>query len=342
VQKGSFVVKIKLLNLAIVFVALFLQIDAEAQTRSRSTAPAAPSLMASLPESDAVAQVKMNQLLNEAMPRILANNPARLSELNASLDKFKDRTGLDPRMFQQVALGVRFTYPSEGVTKVETVALANGTFSAPAMVAAGRVASNGKYREEKYRDKTIYIFTLEENIRLLGMFDMKLAELAAAPIDSNILALGDPAGVRHLIDASRLRKQTNTELIALASRDPNAVIGFGANVNEQLIGNLDIGNAPIATDLGTLRQVYGSVGTTQSDLQLFLAARAVDAQAAKNLGDTLEGLKQFGALLVGRLSGAKGVVAKSALSNMKIVAAANELQIRTTVAQAEIGPLFGN
>jgi hypothetical protein len=342
VQKGSFVVKIKLLNLAIVFVALFLQIDAEAQTRSRATAPAAPSLMASLPESDAVAQVKMNQLLNEAMPQILANNPARLSELNASLDKFKDRTGLDPRMFQQVALGVRFTYPSEGVTKVETVALANGTFSAPAMVAAGRVASNGKYREEKYRDKTIYIFTLEENIRLLGMFDIKLAELAAAPIDSNILALGDPAGVRHLIDASRLRKQTNTELIALASRDPNAVIGFGANVNEQLIGNLDIGNAPIATDLGTLRQVYGSVGTTQSDLQLFLAARAVDAQAAKNLGDTLEGLKQFGALLVGRLSGAKGVVAKSALSNMKIVAAANELQIRTTVAQAEIGPLFGN
>jgi len=332
----------KLLNLAILFVALFLQIDAQAQTRSRATAPAAPSLMASLPESDAVAQVKMNQLLNEAMPRILANNPVKLSEVNASIDKFKDRTGLDPRMFQQVALGVHFTYPSEGVTKVETVALANGSFSAAAMVAAGRVASNGKYREEKYHDKTIYIFTLEENIRLFGMFDMKIAELAAAPIDSNILALGDPAGVRNLIDASRLRKRTNTELIALASRDPNAVIGFGANVTEQLIGNLDIGNAPIATDLRTLRQVYGSVATTQSDLELFLAARAVDAQAAKNLGDTLEGLKQFGALLVGRLSGAKGVVAKSALSNMKIVAAANELQIRTTVAQAEIGPLFGN
>ena len=61
------------------------------------------------------------------------------------------------------------------------------------------------------------------------------------------------------------------------------------------------------------------MGTTERDLQLFLAARAVNAEAAKNLGDTLEGLKQFGALLVGRLSGAKGVLAKSALSNMKIV-----------------------
>jgi hypothetical protein len=335
-------VKTRLLTLAIVFVALFSQLEATAQTRNRNTTPAAPTLLASLPESDAVAQVKVKQLLSEAMPRIFASNPARLSEVNASIDRFKDRTGLDPRMFEQVALGVRFTYPSEGVMKAQTVALANGTFSAAAMVAAGRIASNGKYREEKYQDKTVYIFIVDENVKLLGLFDMRIGELAAAPIDTNTLALGDPAGVRSVIDAGRSRKRVNAELIALASRDPNAVIGFGSNVTEKLIGNLDIGNAPIAADLRTLRQVYGSVGTTESDLQLFLAARAVNAEAAKNLGDTLEGLKQFGALLVGRLSGAKGVLAKSALSNMKIVADANELQIRTSVAQAEVGPLLGS
>ena len=331
-----------LLTLAIVFIALTSQLEAKAQTRGRNTPAAPPSLMSSLPESDGVAQIKVKQLLDEAMPRIFAGNPAKLSEVNASIDRFKDRTGLDPRMFQQVALGVRFTYPAEGVTKVQTVALANGSFSAAAMVAAGRVASNGKYREEKYQDKTIYIFTLDENLKLLGLFDLRINELAAAPLDTNILALGDPAAVRSAIDASRSRKRANAELIALASRDPNAVIGFGSNVTEQLIGNLDIGNAPIAADLRTLRQVYGSVGTTTNDLQLFLAARAVNAQAAKNLGDTLEGLKQFGALLVGRLSGAKGVLAKSALTNMQIVSQANELQIRTTVPQADVGPLLGN
>jgi len=335
-------VKRILLTLAIVFIALTSQLEAKAQTRGRNTPAAPPSLMSSLPESDGVAQIKVKQLLDEAMPRIFAGNPAKLSEVNASIDRFKDRTGLDPRMFQQVALGVRFTYPAEGVTKVQTVALANGSFSAAAMVAAGRVASNGKYREEKYQDKTIYIFTLDENLKLLGLFDLRITELAAAPLDTNILALGDPAAVRSAIDASRSRKRANAELIALASRDPNAVIGFGSNVTEQLIGNLDIGNAPIAADLRTLRQVYGSVGTTTNDLQLFLAARAVNAQAAKNLGDTLEGLKQFGALLVGRLSGAKGVLAKSALTNMQIVSQANELQIRTTVPQADVGPLLGN
>lgn len=336
--------KSKLLNLAVILLAISssLVVEARAQTRTRNTTPAASSLMASLPESDAVAQVRVKRLLNEAMPQILAGNPAKLSEVNASIDRFKDRTGLDPRMFEQVALGIRFTYPSEGVTKLQTVALANGSFSSAAMMAAGRVASNGKYREEKYQDKTIHIFTLEENIRLLGVFDFRISELAAAPLDGNTLALGDPAAVRGVIDVSRLRKRANAELITLASRDPNAIIGFGGNMSEQLVGNLDIGNAPIAADLKTLRQVYGSVGTTERDLELFLAARAVNAHAAKNLGDTLEGLKQFGALLVGRLSGARGVLAKSALSNMTIVTAANELQLRTSVTQADVGPLLGN
>ncbi|HEU5132289.1 MAG TPA: hypothetical protein VFT26_09310, partial [Pyrinomonadaceae bacterium] len=191
-------------------------------------------------------------------------------------------------------------------------------------------------------DKTVYIFTVDENLKLLGLFDVRIGELAAAPLDANTLALGDPAGVRSVIDAGRSRKQANADLIALANRDPNAVIGFGSNITEQLVASLDFGNAPIANDLRSLRQAYGSVSTTETDLQLFIAARAVNAQAAKSFGTSLEGLKQLGSFFVGRLSGAKGVVAKSALSNMTIVADANELHIRTSVAQAEVGPLLGN
>ena len=333
------------LNFALVLVAVLglLPLHAAAQqARNRNASAAAGSLMASLPASDAVAQVKVKQLFSDALPRILAGNPARLAQVNASVEEFKTRTGLDPRMFDQIALGAKFTYPGEGITKVQTVALARGSFNAAAMVAAGRVAANGKYREEKYEGKTIHVFTLDETIRLLGVFDFRIAELAAAPLDANTLALGDIAGVRSVIDVNRSGRRANAELIALASRDPNAVIGFGANMSEQLISNIDIGNAPIATDLAKLRQVYGSVGTTEKDLELFLAARAVNAEAAKSLGDTIEGLKQFGALLVGRLSGARGVLAKSALTNLTIVTNANELQIRTAVPQADVGPLMGN
>ena len=336
--------KKKVLNLAIIVLALCSAQALTAQTRTRNTAAPASAvspLFNSLPESDAVAQVKLRQLLNEALPQIFANNPTRLAEINASIESFKTRTGLDPRMFDQVALGARFSFPSEGVTKVQTVALANGSFTPAAMIAAGRIATSGNYREEKYQGKTIYIFKLDQDVRLLGFFDFRIHELAATPLDNNVLALGDEAAVRAVIDAGRARKRANPELIALASRDPNAVIGFGANLSAQLIKNLDV-NPAIAADLTTLRQVYGSVATTQKDLNLFLAARAVNAEAATNLGQTLEGLKQLGSMFVGRLSGAKGVLAKSALANMQIVTAANELQIRTAVPQADVGPLMGN
>ena len=83
--------------------------------------------MSSLPESDAVARVKVKRVLDEVMPKVLANNPAKLAEVNASIANFKTKTGLDPRQFEEVALGVRYTYPSEGVTKLVTAALARGT-----------------------------------------------------------------------------------------------------------------------------------------------------------------------------------------------------------------------
>ena len=316
-----------------------------AQTRRRvssaSQSKSAPSLLASLPESDAVATVRVNRLLSDVMPRILANNPAKVAELTANIENFKTRTGLDPRSFDEVVLGIRYTYPSDGVTKLITAALAKGTFSAGAMVAAGRLAANGKYREEKYQGKPVYIFDLDESIRVFGVIDLKIRELAASPLDANTLALGDPTSIHSVIDASAGRNRANAELISLASRDPNAVIGFGGNISQQLLQNLDINNASVVGDLSGLRQAYGSIGANERDVEVFIGAKTVNNDAARNLGDTLEGLKQFGALFVGRLAGPKGVLAKSALSNLKIVTQANELQIRTAVAQADIGPLVG-
>jgi hypothetical protein len=325
----------------ILTISACLQIDVYAQTRARNSTQQVPSLLASLPESDGVAQVKIKRLLNEVMPQVLANSPGKLAEANANIERFKSRTGIDPRAFEQLALGVRYNYPSEGITKVKSVVLASGAFNPAAIVAAGRVAANGKYREEKYQGKTIYVFDLEEEIKFLGLFAFKVRQLAAAPLDANTLALGDLEAVRGAIDVSRGRKRANAELISLASRDPNAVIGFGSNISPSLLKNFDIGNAAIESDLAAVRLVYGAMGATEKDVDLFIGARTLNADTAKNLSDTLEGLKQLGTIFIGRLTGAKGVLAKSALTNLKIVTQANELQIRTAVAHADIAPLMG-
>lgn len=327
------------LGLSLAFIALS-NIGLAQRNRTAAAAKKVPTLLSSLPPSDAVALVKVNRVLDEALPKLLAENPAKLAEVNAELAKFAAQTGLDPRSFDQIALGLSYKYPSEGVTKISTVAIARGTFNAGAIVAAGRMAANGKYVEQKYQGKTIYLFTLDRQIRLLGLWDLKMGDLAVASLEGNTLALGNLESVRSVIDANKNRKHPNPELIALASRDPNAILGFGGNVSETLLQNLSISNGTVARELTAVRQVYGSLGMTSTDLELLMAARTVDQYAAKNLGDTVEGLKQFGALFINRLSAAKGTLARTALNNLKITTQGNELQIRTAVAQSQVAPLM--
>ena len=308
--------------------------------RTAPAAKTAPSLLTDLPQSDAVALVNVRQLLDQAVPKILAENPAKVAEVNAEIQKFKTKTGIDPRSFDQLALGMRYSYPATGITKIETVALARGTFNAAAFVAAGRIAANGKYREEKYQGRTIYVFSLDQQMKIFGLLNIKVHDLAVTALTGNVLALGTPDAVRSAIDASKRRRGLNTDLIALATRDPNAVIGFGGNVTPGLISSLRLSNEAIARDIATIRQVYGAVGVTDKDVETFLAARTVNANSAKNLSDTLEGLRQLGAFFVSRMPAAKGTVARTALDNLKITTQGNELQIRTAVAQAEIAPLL--
>jgi hypothetical protein len=315
--------------------------SAFAQTRRATPKPAVSGVTAVLPASDAIAIVKVRRLLDDAMPKLLAGSPTKLAEVNAQIEQFRTRTGIDPRSFDEMAFGLRYTYPAEGVTKLNTVAIASGSFSAGAMVAAGRIAASGKYQEQQYHGKSIYIFSLDQQIKLFGVLDLKITDLAVSPLDANTLALGDLKSVRDTIDAKRGSGRTNAELIALASRDPNAIVGFGGNFSPELRKNLSITNDAIAKDLTAVRQVYGSVGVSEKNLEMLVAARTVDEFSARNLGNTIEALKQFGALLVNRLPAAKAALARSALNNLKITNQDNELQIRTAVAQTEIAPLLG-
>ncbi|PYS60063.1 MAG: hypothetical protein DMF76_14835, partial [Acidobacteria bacterium] len=213
---------------------------------------AAADALSYLPASDAIALIDVRRLLNQTLPRILAQDPAKLAQANAEVEKFKARTGIDPRSFDRVVLGTRYTYPSPNVTKLETVVIAHGTFDAKALVAAGRIAANGKYREEKYQGATIVVISINDQMKLFGFWNMKVSELAVCGLDSNTLAIGDLGTVRAAIDAGK-KGRASADLITLATRDPNAVIGFGANVPSALLANLNVGNDTVAKDAKSIR-----------------------------------------------------------------------------------------
>jgi hypothetical protein len=328
------------ITLAFVLVALLSGFGAGSTARKSATNFAPPAdVLSYLPASDGIALIDVRRLLNETMPRILAGDPAKLAQANAEVDKFKTRTGIDPRAFDRVVMGTRFTYPSPRVTKLETVAIAHGTFDARALTAAARIAANGKYREEKYRGATISIITVNDQIKLFGVWDMRISDLAVCALDANSLAIGSVSTVRAAIDAGKSGK-ASAELAALAARDPKAVLGFGANLPKELMTNLSVGNDTIAKDASSIRQVYGSIGSTETDVSLMLVARTDSADAANNLNDTVTGLKQLGGLFIGRMAPDRKALAQAALDNLKITTRGTELEIRTQVAAANLASVI--
>ena len=249
-------------SIALAFVVLTLGFgygSGSAQRKPASNTAPPADILSYLPPSDGIALIDVRRLMNETLPRIMAGDPVKLVAANAEIEKFKTRTGIDPRSFDRVVLGMRYTYPTPKVTKLETVAIARGTFDAKALSAAARIAANGKYREEKYRGATILIITVKDQMKLFGVWDMRINELAVCAVDPHSLAIGTVANVRAAIEAG-LKGRAGADLAALATRDPKAVVGFGANVPKELMASLNVGNDTIAKDANAIRQVYGSIG----------------------------------------------------------------------------------
>lgn len=315
-----------------------------------------------LPASDAVVTADVNRVLNDALPRAFSNDKTKMTQINADIDRFKTRTGVDLRSIERVALGVRFrelngdgaqakrtetaqgAAPAAGPTRMETVAIARGTFNADVIVTAGRLAAKDKYRTEKYAGKSIYIFTLDDQMKLFGLFNMKLSDVAISVLDTHTLAIGQLARVREAIDASQGRGRVGAELTGLATRNPNAIIGFGANVPPSAmreLGVLGIDTDEISKNIASIRQVYGSIGMTTSGFDMTAVARTDNPQAAKGLNDTISAAREFAAPLVSQFlrNEAKAKLVRNTLDSLKVTTTGNELQIRLEVAQSDLSTL---
>jgi hypothetical protein len=271
---------------------------------------------------------------------VFAADPAKLAQINSEIDKFKTETGIDARAFNRVVVAARYTHPTPTVTKLEPVAIATGTFNSSALTTAARFAAKGKARDEKYRGATITILTINDQMKLFGLWNMRVQDLAIAALNGNTLAVGTPANVRAAIDAGRTPRRDSADLVGLATRDPQAVIGFGGNIPPAVWASLDLGTEQIAQDASSIKQAYGFVGTTATDVSLTLVARTDTPAAAKNLGDTLIGLKQLAGFMLMRMSADKRALAQGALDNLKINASGNEIEIHTQVAAASLASVI--
>lgn len=310
-----------------------------ARTKSAPAAAAAPFDM--LPPSDLVAFVNVKRLITEAAPKVFADSPEKLAEFNAEIDGLKTRTGIDARSFDSIAVGMRYQNPAAGVTTADTVVVAQGSFDAGALLAAGRLVAKGKYQEQKYKDATVYVFGVNDQVSVPGLMNLRVRELAVVRLGPNALAFGELPAVRAALDARGSRPgAANADLVRLATRQPGALMGFGANVPPSLSKGVTLPSDELNRLLGSIRQAYGSVGTNAGGFDLTAIARTEKADDAKTLSETLTQLKQVASVFSGQLSAELSKLAQGTLDTMKISAEGNETSVSFRLHQADISTLL--
>jgi hypothetical protein len=317
-------------------------LSAGAQRRTNTPAPqtaAAPAWAAPLPASDAVLVADMRRLLTEAVPRVFDNDAKRVADVNADIEQFRQRTGIDARQFDAVAVGARLVQPREGVTKVDhMVAVARGKFDAAAVVAAGRTAAGGRLAEQKHAGKTLYVFSLNDQLKLFGLVKMRVRDLGMAVLDPTTLAVGEPEAVRAAIDAQAGRGAVDKALLNTA-RQPGALIGFAGNVPEGAFKDIDTGLPEVDRSLASIRRFHGSVGMSGTGFQLQTILVTPSAQDATRLRGTIDAVRSVAPALIS-MAGERAQLAKGAIQNIKVTAQGTDVQLRLDLAQSELAAIM--
>lgn len=321
-------------------------------------------LAAQLPASDAVMTVDVKRLFADAMPQILSGNQPMLSKIIADIDELKNKTGFDLRQFEQLAFGVATTKnAANGELDFQPVILARGAFNANALIAVGRTAAKGKYREEKVGDRSIFVFSPRQLLPTAPppaagspkaqakktqsvferavdkMFDNLSREIAVTAFDDGTLAIGSQARVRQTLGASG---RVGADVLSLINRRPNAVAAVGLKLPEGVSSLLPAGldNDEIGKNLDAIRYLAAAFDTGDGTASVSIAAKTLAAEQAKSLQEQIEGLQSLGKMFIGGGKGADKQVFARMIDNLKIARAANEVTLDLQVSQADVNILL--
>ena len=309
-------------------------------------------LVAILPASDVVVSLDAKRFFVDGLPRILASNQPVLAEINSSLENIKSSLGIDPRQFDQVAVGLATKQISPKEIDFDPVVIARGNFPAGALVSVVKLASNGTYREEKIGTRTVYVFSAKDlaqknapkvsNSKIAAMFQRMLngltKEVAVTSIDSNTIAFGSLPRVRQTVEAKTHPEIALTNLLA---RKPAAILTFAAKTPEGMSKFVPLDNDELGKNLDSIRYLSGSMDITESAAVVNFMARTVRSEQAASLLDTLSGLQMVGKAFLGGARGADKQVYARMIDNVKFAQAGNEVTLDLSVPQSDIDILVG-
>ena len=308
-------------------------------------------LAALLPASDGVITVDVKRFFASALPQVLSGKKAMLDDINAKIDDFKAKTGIDARQFEQIAVGVTTKMVAPKNMDFDAVVLARGSFNANAIAATVKFASNGKFREEKIGDRVVYVFSPKDfadknkpNTTQSGdaqkFFDNILGKLpqdfAVTVYDNSTLAFGSLGRVRETLEA---KARVNSQLLSLVNRKPASVVSFAANLPNGMSDFVSLGDDELGQNINSIRQVSGALDVVGENTLLSIVAKTADAKSAEGLQKNLTDLREVGKVLLGSSKGADKKVYARMLESAKISFKGDEVMLDLQVPQSDINVL---
>lgn len=309
-------------------------------------------LLSRLPVSDMAMTIDAKRLLEVGLPQVLASNPLMLGDINAKLNEIKEKTGIDLRQFDRVAIGFSASTREDKTTDIGPMILAHSKSDAASLVEIAKLGGDGTFREDTIGGKKVYIFDAEKmvneaksktgNSSISGLLDSALnglnREMAVTSLEGDILAIGSVRQMRSMLEE---KTTISAEVQALVNRKAGSIICFGGIVPDGLSKVIEIDDDLLGKRLDSIRKVAGFFDISRGTASVWIGAETVDAAQAKDLRASLVDLQELGKLLLSNSKGADKRVYVRMIDGAKITQSGNEVALDIRVAQADIDVLVG-
>lgn len=292
-----------------------------------------------LPVSDALLVLDLNRVKSDVVPRLLVGEPDTRALVIAPPNP-KTIDLLDPRAVQRLVVGFRFTNPQneKSPTDFEVVTVAQSSEAAQLSTLI-QSRGSGKYREEHYGGKLLYITQLEQTELKAEATATSSDETAWAivALDANTLVFGQPGYVRSSIDVNTGKGPTvSTELVATVRRNSKALLSAAGLLPPSFnFAGQTLVNSDLTHMLSSLKRFYLSVEVTPTGLEVVVTLKTASPEQTKSLVDLLTAFKTI-ATSLGPGKTRQDKMGRDLIKGLVISVGGNEVQIRDDVTQASI------
>ncbi len=303
-----------------------------------------------LPASEGVATFDVKRFFNDALPKVLSANQPMLDKILGQLSEMENKTGIDVRKFQQVAVGVTMKSNVKNSLAVDPVAIARGDLSADSLISTGKAAAQGKFREEKIGDRNVVIFPAKDVAKksvpaaaipvggdvVASVIDGMPDEIAVTALDTTTLVVGSLLRVRQTLDR---QTTVSTEITSLLSNSESAVCTFAMRVPEGMAKLVDLDKDALGENISSIKLMSGSMDVTAAGASVAMMARTAKVEQAKELYTMLDGMMMIGKAFLGNSKKPEQKVMARLIENAKIANRGTDITLNVTVPQADIDML---